>query len=100
MNRTGVLVAARLLVCGQREEDYGSPKDNFSVIAAFWEAYIKHKCVGPEAMVEVLPEDVAAMMALLKLGRIATGSAHPDNWVDLAGYAAVGGELCTGSDPA
>ena len=100
MNRTGILETAQVCICGQREEDYGSPEDNFSVIAAFWEAYIKRKCVGPETIVEVLPEDVAAMMALLKLGRIATGSAQPDSWVDLAGYAALGGELSSGSDPA
>jgi hypothetical protein len=33
------------------------------------------------------------MMALLKVARIATGHGKADNWVDLAGYAACGGEL-------
>ncbi len=32
-------------------------------------------------------------MALLKIARIATGHGKADNWVDLAGYAACGGEL-------
>lgn len=41
----------------------------------------------------MLPEDVAAMMALLKIARIASGHAKADNWVDLAGYAACGGEI-------
>lgn len=37
--------------------------------------------------------DVAAMLALLKIARIASGHAKDDNWIDLAGYAACGGEL-------
>ena len=36
------------------------------------------------------------MLALLKIARIATGHAKEDNWVDLAGYAACGGEIETG----
>ena len=35
----------------------------------------------------------AALLALLKIARIATGHGKSDNWVDLAGYAACGGEL-------
>lgn len=34
-----------------------------------------------------------AMMCLFKLARIATGHGKADNWIDLAGYAACGGEL-------
>jgi predicted membrane channel-forming protein YqfA (hemolysin III family) len=37
----------------------------------------------------------AAMLALLKIARIASGHAKADNWVDLAGYAACGGEIET-----
>ena len=33
------------------------------------------------------------MMALLKIARIATGGPKEDSWVDLAGYAACGGEI-------
>ena len=39
------------------------------------------------------PVDVAAMLALLKIARIASGHAKEDNWIDLAGYAACGGEI-------
>ena len=39
------------------------------------------------------PDDAAALLALLKIARIATGHGKSDNWVDLAGYAACGGEL-------
>lgn len=36
--------------------------------------------------------DVAMMMALLKIARIAGGSGTRDSFIDLAGYAACGGE--------
>jgi hypothetical protein len=33
------------------------------------------------------------MLALLKIGRIATGHTKADNYIDLAGYAACAGEI-------
>jgi hypothetical protein len=33
------------------------------------------------------------MMALFKIGRIAGNRTHDDNYVDLAGYAALAGEI-------
>lgn len=93
MNRAEILEAAKACVCGQREQDYGSPEDNFRVIASFWETYLRGNCVGDDADVCILPEDVAMMMALLKIARIKTGTATKDSFVDLAGYAACGGEI-------
>lgn len=86
MKRAEILEAAKNCVCGNREQDYGSPEESFEKIAEFWSGYLGYT---------VLPEDVAAMLALLKIARIATGRAKADNWVDLAGYAACGGELET-----
>lgn len=40
-----------------------------------------------------MPEDVAAMMALLKIARIADGNSKDDNWIDGCGYLACGGEI-------
>ena len=37
--------------------------------------------------------DVAMMMALLKIARIQSGTGTDDSFVDLAGYAACGGEI-------
>ena len=83
MNRLDTLKAAADCVCGSREEDYGSPEDNFAVIAALWTAYTG---------TDVTPKDVAMMMALLKIARAKAGS-NPDTYVDLAGYAACGAEI-------
>ena len=87
MTRPEILEAARQCVCGDREQDYGSPENNFQRIAEFWNAYFGNN--GPL----ITCVDVAAMLALLKIARIASGNAKMDNWIDLAGYAACGGEL-------
>lgn len=96
MTRKDVLEAALRCVCGDREQDYGSPEDNFATIAEFFTSYIKRKCVSPGADVCVEPEDVAALLIMVKLARIASGHAKADNWIDLAGYAACGGEIESG----
>ena len=95
MTRKEILETAAACVCGQREEDYGSPEDNFETIAGLWKIYLKAKCISSSADVCVMAEDVAMMMALLKIARIASGRAKVDSFVDLAGYAACGGEIGT-----
>lgn len=84
MNRAETLAKAKNCVCGQRENEYGSPENNFSAIAAFWSVY---KGVNFSA------NDVAMMMALLKIARIKSGTGTDDSYVDLAGYAACGAEI-------
>lgn len=90
MTREEILTAAKRCVCGEREQDYGSPERNFQAIANLWEDYLATKGHG---VVDIAPTDVAAMLALLKIARIASGHAKDDNWIDLAGHAACGGEL-------
>lgn len=91
--RKSILEAAERCVCGDRDKQYGSPEDSFRVIAALWEVYLKERCVSPDTGVCILPEDVAALMVLFKVARIATGSYCADSWIDAAGYAACGGEI-------
>ena len=86
MKRNDILDKAAECVCGHREQDYGSPEDNFQTIAGLWSAY--KDCVFTS-------EDVAMMMALLKIARIRSGHGTADSFIDLAGYAACGGEIAT-----
>ena len=79
-----ILDEARHCVCRSREEDYGSPEDSFDMIARLWSVYTGY---------EFEPAHVAVMMVLLKVARIAGGSRNLDNWIDIAGYAACGGEI-------
>lgn len=70
LTRADILHAAEKCVCGQRETDYGTPEDNFKTIAELWEAYLNKACTrGVNVRVEA--KDVAVMMALLKIARIA-----------------------------
>ena len=89
--RAEILEAAGRCVTGGRDKEYGEPEDSFDLIAQLWEPYIKAACVSPSADVEIRPQDVAILMALLKIARAAV-SDKPDNFVDLAGYAACAGE--------
>ena len=90
MNRTEILQKADQCVSGYREQDYGSPEDNFTTIAGFWNTYLRAaRGIEPE----IGAKDVAVMMALLKIARIAGGGGSGDSYVDLAGYAACAGEI-------
>ena len=82
--RSYILREAERCVCGHREQDYGSPEDNFKIIALLWSAYLDHP---------VSALDVAMMMSLLKVARIRSGNGTMDSFIDLAGYAACGGEI-------
>lgn len=84
MNREEILEKAKAIVTGERESAYGSPEDNFATIAELWSVFLD---IGLDS------EDVATMMILLKVARIRGGQAKADNWVDVAGYAACGGEI-------
>ena len=92
MNKSEILKTAENIVNGDREKQYGKAEDNFNTIANLWADYLSAK----NEPTDIEPKDVAAMLALLKIARIATGHAKEDNWVDLAGYAACGGEIETG----
>lgn len=94
MKRAEILAAAERCVCGDREQDYGSPENNFRTIANLWIDYLAAK----DEPLAIEAKDVAVMLALLKIARIASGHAKEDNWVDLAGYAACGGEIEGGGE--
>lgn len=85
MKREDILNEAGNCVLRDRESQYGSPENSFEMIADFWTTYLNERAI-------ISPRDVAAMMALLKIARIAH-SQKEDNWIDLAGYAACGGEI-------
>lgn len=95
MKRKEILESAMCCVCGDREQDYGTPERNFELIAELWTAYLKTKCLSPEADIYINGEDIATMMCLFKIARIATGRGKTDSFIDLAGYAACAGELAT-----
>ena len=84
MTRKEILDAAAQCVTQDRRVQYGAPEDNFSCIAKLWTAYKD---------IEFTAHDVGMLLALVKIGRIKSGQAKADNYIDLAGYAACAGEI-------
>ena len=76
-----MLAEAASLVDGDRNAQYGDPRQDFQRTAVMWGAYLG---------VDIEPHDVAALMAILKVSRIRWSPGKRDSWVDLAGYAACG----------
>jgi len=83
-NRASVLAEATELVNGDRNSQYGDPIQDFRRTADMWNAYLGFEYGALQ------PHDVAAMVAMIKLSRIAWSPDKRDHWADLAGYAACG----------
>lgn len=91
--RAEILDAAKKIVTGERERQYGSPEDNFAVIARFWEVYLNQRCVDAMSGFMLNPDDVAMLMALMKVARIITGTFKGDSYIDACGYLACAAEI-------
>lgn len=86
MKRADILSTASACVVTDRQATHGAPENSFASIAAVWSARLG---------VTVTPAQVCILMADLKSCRAWNNPGHADNWIDLAGYAACGGELAT-----
>jgi hypothetical protein len=88
MKRADILATASEYVTTDRAATHGNAEDNFLRTAELWNAYL--------GVDNISATDVAVMLALLKVARIRSNPNHADNWIDIAGYAACGGEIATG----
>ena len=79
-----ILDEAKEIIYGDREKTYGHPSKNLEVIAAMWTAYIQSRNVAT-----LTAQDVALMMTLLKVARLANSPDHHDSLVDSVGYLAL-----------
>lgn len=79
-----ILHEAADLVGGERRETYGDPDVSFWDVALLWTAFLG---------ITITAEKAALMMVLLKIARTKAGAHQPDNYVDMAGYAALAGEV-------
>ena len=86
MTRSEILETAHLYITQDRAKTHGGAEDSFADIAARWSIYLEHP-VGPE--------DVCMMMVLLKAVRFKNSPQHIDNPIDVAGYAALAGEIAS-----
>jgi hypothetical protein len=89
VSRQKVLDEALKKIEGERHEEYGDAAENFDRIAGYWNAHL-----GLNNF--ITPRDVSAMMVLLKISRLhGDGPKDVDTYVDICGYAAIGGEIAS-----
>lgn len=86
MNRKDILETAITIVTKDRATTHGDAESSFEALATIWSVLLN---------TEVKVHQVALMMAALKLVRASGNPSYEDNWIDLAGYAACGGEIAT-----
>lgn len=82
--RQQVLKQAHEIITGDRHDSYGPAENSFQRISMLWEAYLG---------MPITDLDVAWMMVLLKIARSQHNRHHIDNYIDVAGYAALASEL-------
>ena len=84
ISRSEVLSTAERLVNGDRDQAHGAPALTFQRIADLWSVFLG---------VTITPAQVAELMILFKLARLQANPLNDDSWIDIAGYAACGGEV-------
>ena len=94
MNKEEILMKAADLVNNSRQESHGDTFKNHEQIADFWNIYLDSKL---KPTVSINPDEVAMMLALLKVSRSQMGKQNMDDYVDGAAYMAIAGELKSGS---
>ena len=83
-DRQFFLKTAEKLINGPRAKEYGPARTNHERIAQIWSIILEQ---------EITPEQVVACMVGLKLARLSEDMTKDDSWVDIIGYAALGGEI-------
>lgn len=87
--RVNILNEAAGLIVGQRQEDYGTPEENFDRIAGYFNIHFKKNL---ETNTPANARQMAEFMVLLKMART-INSPTRDSYVDIGGYAGIAGEL-------
>lgn len=82
--RNKTLDEAKFCINQDRQNQYGSPENNFKVISEFWSTYLG---------IEIPAYKVGIMMNLMKVARMKTSPKHQDNYTDGCGYLALSAEL-------
>lgn len=68
-------------IISKRKEQYGN---NFPLIAELWNNYLS---ITYDIDISLSPEDISAMMSLMKISRLANSPQDKDSLIDLFNYA-------------
>ena len=85
VSRGVILDKAKTLTTVDRRKEHGDALDNFETTAAYWNTHL--------GINQITPHDVAIMMSMLKMARMRQKDDNIDNYVDICGYMALGGEI-------
>lgn len=81
------------IVEGSRQTTHGDKEGSFIEIATMWNVYLRAR-KGDDR--RITAGDVAHMMVLMKMVRAVQGDlSADDHYIDMAGYAAIAGEINT-----
>tara|TARA_R100000951_G_scaffold21510_1_gene17911 strand:+ start:7605 stop:7880 length:276 start_codon:yes stop_codon:yes gene_type:complete len=86
--RADVPIEAAGLIEGDRNQEYGDPREMHQRAADIYNAY-------RGAMLTA--HDVAMLLLSVKLARLAHMPDHRDSYVDICGYAGIAYEIASGS---
>lgn len=92
--RVKLLNEAAQVISVDRAATHGKAENSFATIAGAWNWWLSVRTPGP-----LTAMDVAVMMDLFKTARISNNPTHRDNWLDKAGYSALGYELAMEEAP-
>jgi hypothetical protein len=94
-----LIVKAGNTISKDRPGVHGSAENSFQMIGNLWTQYLRH-VFSVRNEDEILPQDVARMMEMMKIARSVYGDpTNRDNYVDSIGYAALAGMLGLPSRP-
>ena len=85
-----ILATADKIINGERQDQYGKAEDNFAAIGVVWTVLLRNQLKDRE---RIDARTTALLLAGMKVVR-ESNSPKLDNWVDLAGYAGLGGKIC------
>ena len=80
----------REIVSSDRAKQNGVMVENHVNISRLWTGYLQNKT---KLNINILPEDVANLMVLLKIARSQGGAFNIDDFVDMTGYSAIAGHI-------
>ena len=91
ISKEEILKKAKEIISNDRNVSHGDAFKNHAEIAEFWNIFLDKKL---RPMADITADDVAIMMILLKISRHTQGEKfNLDNFIDMAGYAAIAGEI-------
>jgi len=85
-----ILDKVKKIVSSDRAKQNGDMVENHENISRLWTSYLQNKT---KLNINILPEDVANLMVLLKIARSQGGAFNIDDFVDMTGYSAIAGHI-------